>query len=375
MDRRLFLRAASGSALAAYGAPRGLRGGAGDGVAWTSPLTGGAPTSGPDPRALIMDAMGELRPEYDGVLIGEMLASGMDAITVTLCDPKPVGAEALELAVDGLLTYDRFLARHPDLLLKATSVADVDRARSSGRMAVFYLYQNSEQFGGDLDRVEMFHRLGVRSSQITYNERNRAGVGCRAEGGAEGLTAFGRALVERMNDVGMLVDLSHANMATMRDAIAHATRPLVISHTGCADVYPHVRNTTDENLRGVAETGGVVGVCQLRPFLTAKKQDNLHAYFDHIDHAVQVCGIEHVCIGSDRDHRVIEMTPAYLAELRREEGSQVVDDELPYFIDELNGPRRMEVVWDGLARRGYVTGDIERIMGGNLYRLYREVIG
>lgn len=375
MDRRLFLRAASASALAAYGAPRGLRGDAADRAAWTSPFSGGAPTSGPDPRALIMDAMGELRPEYDGVLIGEMLASGMDAITVTLCDPKPVGAEALELAVDGLLTYDRFLARHPDLLLKATSVADVDRARSSGRMAVFYLYQNSEQFGGDLDRVEMFHRLGVRSAQITYNERNRAGVGCRAEGGADGLTAFGRALVERMNDVGMLVDLSHANMATMRDAVAHTTRPLVISHTACADVYPHVRNTTDENLRGVAETGGVVGVCQLRPFLTAKKQDNLHAYFDHIDHAVQVCGIEHVCIGSDRDHRVIEMTPEYVAELRREEGSQVVDDELPYFIDELNGPRRMEVVWDGLVGRGYVTGDIERIMGGNLYRLYREVIG
>ena len=90
---------------------------------------------------------------------------------------------------------------------------------------------------------------------------------------------------------------------------------------------------------------------------------------------VQVCGVEHVCIGSDRDHRVIEMTPEYVAELRREEGSQVVDDELPYFIDELNGPRRMEVVWDGLVGRGYTAADVERIMGGNLYRVYRDVIG
>jgi len=375
MDRRDFLRTGSAVALGTYGTSLGVGVSAGSRASLESPHTAPAWPEARDLGALIMDAMGELRPEYDAALIGEMLASGMDGITVTLCDPKPVGAEALELAVDGLLTYDRFLARHPDLLLKATAAADVARARSSGRMAVFYLYQNAEQFGDDLDRVEMFHRLGVRSAQLTYNERNRVGVGCRAEGDDGGLTDFGRALVERMNEMGMLVDLSHANMATMRDAVAHTSRPLVISHTGCDAVYPHLRNTTDANLRGVADTGGVVGICQLRPFLTREKRDNLHAYFDHIDHAVQVCGVEHVCIGSDRDHRVIEMTPEYVAELRREEGSQVVDDELPYFIDELNGPRRMEVVWDGLVGRGYAAADVERIMGGNLYRVYRDVIG
>jgi membrane dipeptidase len=140
-------------------------------------------------------------------------------------------------------------------------------------------------------------------------------------------------------------------------------------------VYAHERNTTDENLRALARRGGVVGICQLRPFLTAKKRDNLHAFFDHIDHAVAVCGVEHVCIGSDRDHRVIVMTPEYEAELRREEGSQVTASELPYFIDELNGPRRMEAVWDGLVKRGYAEGDVERIMGLNLLRLYRDVLG
>jgi membrane dipeptidase len=322
-----------------------------------------------------MDAMGELRPEYDASLIQEMLASGIDSITVTLCDPKPVGAEALELAVDGLHIYDRFIASHPGLLHKGTTVSDVVRARESGRMAVFYLYQNAEQFGDDLDRVEMFYRLGVRSSQLTYNERNRVGVGCRAEGDTGGLTDFGRALVERMNDIGMLVDLAHANEQTMADAIAHSHSPVINSHTGCDAVHPHLRNMSDANMRATAEKGGVVGVCQLRPFLTYEKSDNLHAYFDHIDHAVRVCGLEQVCIGSDRDHRVIEMTPEYEAELRAEEGSQVVSSELPYFIDELNGPRRMEVVWDGLVGRGYSEDDVERIMGGNLFRLYEEVLG
>ncbi|MEZ4415459.1 MAG: membrane dipeptidase [Gemmatimonadota bacterium] len=328
-----------------------------------------------DPRALIMDAMGELRTIYESALVREMLASGMDSITVTLCDPKPVGAEGLELAVNGLLEYDRYLAAHPELFIKATRAADVERARRSGRMAVFYLYQNSEQFGGDLDRVDLFHRLGLRSCQITYNDRNRAGVGCRQAGDAGGLTDFGRALIDRMNGIGMLVDLSHANMQTMADAIEASRVPVHISHTACDAVYPHERNTTDANLRALADRGGVVGICQLRPFLTEKKRDNLHTYFRHIDHAVQTAGVEHVCIGSDRDHRVIEMTPEYEAELRAEEGSQVQSTELPYFIDELNGPRRMEVVWDGIAGLGYSGDDVERIMGRNLLRLYEEVIG
>lgn len=347
-------------------------------AAATLPLTSrhalGGQRSAPQ-NPLIMDAMGELRIIYEPELVQAMLDSGMDSITITLCDPKPVGAEALELAVDSLLEFDRHIAANPSQLLKANSVTDIDRARESGRLAVFYLYQNTVQFGADLDRVDMFYAMGLRSCQITYNERNLAGVGCRQEGDDGALTEYGRALVARLNDLGMLIDLSHANMPTMADAIEHSRAPVHISHTACNDLYPHVRNTSDANLRALADRGGVVGICQLRPFLTDTKRDNLHTYFDHIDHAVDVAGVEAVCIGSDRDHRVIEMTDEYLAELRAEEGSQVTDSELPYFIDELNGPSRMEVVWDGLVSRGYSSADVERIMGANLYRLYADVIG
>jgi membrane dipeptidase len=321
---------------------------------------------------LVMDAMGELRPEYEAALIRDMLASGMDSITITLCDPKPEGAEALELALDSLLQYDRYLASKPEFFVKATSVKDVDAARRAGKMAVFYLYQNTVQFGRDLDRVDVFHRLGLRACQLTYNTKNHAGVGCWEEGG---LTPFGRELVGRMNARRMLIDLSHANMQTMAETIAESKVPVHVSHTACMAVHANRRNTTDENLRALATRGGVVGICQMRPFLTTKKTDNLHAYFDHILHAIKVAGIEHVCIGSDRDHRVIQLSPEYIAELKKEEGSQVNDSELPYFIDELNGPRRMEVVWDGLTKRGLSERDAERVMGGNLLRLYRDVIG
>lgn len=358
MHRRTFLQSAAVSAAALHlGAPAAAA------HAWRQQMRR---------DALVWDAMGELRIEYEDSVIRDMLASGMDAITITLCDPKPEGAEALELAVDSLLEYDRHLAAHPQYFVKATSVADLDRAGRGGKMAVFYLYQNTVQFGKDLDRVDLFHRMGLRSCQLTYNTKNLAGVGCWETGG---VTPFGRELIARMNDRRILIDLSHANMQTMAEAIAASKAPVIVSHTACMAVHENRRNTTDDNLRAMANGGGVAGVCQMRPFLTTRKRDNLPAYFDHLMHAIRVAGVEHVAIGSDRDHRVIRLTPEYLAELKREEGSQVVDSDLPYFIDELNGPRRMEVVWDGLVKRRLPEGDVERVMGGNLRRLYREVIG
>ena len=178
-----------------------------------------------------------------------------------------------------------------------------------------------------------------------------------------------------MNAGHMLIDLSHVHMDTMADAIAASKTPAHISHTACMAVHPHVRNTTDANLRALAAKGGVVGICQIRPFITDKKKDNLGDYLDHIDHAIKVAGVEHVCIGSDRDHRRIDLTPAYIAQLQKEEGPQFSDAELPLFLEALNGPRRMETIWDALVQRGYASADVEKIMGLNLYRLYRDVIG
>lgn len=326
------------------------------------------------PRPLTFDAMGEVRFVYPAELVREMQASGLDAIAVTLCDPKPREDAAYDLAMESLLAHDRHIAENPELFRKATSVADIAEARARGQIAIYYLLQNSTHFGADLDNVDLFYNLGLRSAQITYNHQNWAGAGCK-ELGTNGLTVFGRELVERMNAVGMLVDLSHANMQTMADAISHSKDPVVISHTGCMAVHANERNTTDENLRLLSRNGGVVGICQIRPFLTEKRVGALAEYFRHIDHAVQVAGVEHVAIGSDRDHRRIEMTDEYLAELKREEGPNFNPAEWPLFIDELNGPRRMEVVWDGVRKLGHGSAATEKIMGGNLHRLYSEVIG
>jgi len=328
----------------------------------------------PTQKAMIMDAMAEIRVTHERSLLYEVIASGTNAVTVTLCDPKHQEQEAYEVAMDGLLEYDRHIQKNSDILMKATTVADVDKAKQSNKLALFYYFQNTTQFGRDLDRLDIFYSLGLRSCQLTYNHQNWVGAGCK-ELGNGGLTQFGVEIVEKMNSLGILIDLSHANMTTMADAIEVSKTPVVISHTGCMDVFENVRSTTDVNLRKMAQKGGIVGICQLRPFLTSKKRNNLDEYFKHLKHAIDVVGVEHACIGSDRDHRVILDTPEEMALLHAEEGPNFVNNDWPLYMTDLNGPRRMEVVWDGVKKMGYSDTDTEKIMGLNLYRLYQDVIG
>lgn len=328
----------------------------------------------PTQRALVIDAMGEVREVYTDSLCREMIDSGLNSITVTLCDPKSYEAQAYEWAMDGVLAYDRLIEKESEFWMKATRVADIDRARDAGKIAIFYLFQNSTQFGRDLDTVDVFYGLGVRSSQITYNFQNWAGAGCN-EINDSGLTTFGHELVEKMNERRMLIDLSHAGMKTMADTIAASSVPVIVSHSCCKALYEHNRNTTDENIRAIADKGGLFGVTQMRPFMTHQVDNAVHFYYQHIEHAIKVAGIDHVCIGSDRDHRRLTLTEEYLEELRREEGPNFVRSEWPLYFEELNGPRRMETIWDGLSQRGMNEDKLEKLFGLNLQRLYSEVVG
>ena len=328
----------------------------------------------PTQNALIFDAMAEIRVTHEMSLIKEVIDSGTNAVTVTLCDPKHQEQEAYEVAMDGLLEYDRHIRKNSDLLMKATTISDVDKAKQTKKLALFYYLQNTTHFGRKLDNLDVFYGLGMRSCQLTYNHQNWVGAGCKERGNG-GLTQFGVEMVEKMNSLNILIDVSHANMTTMADAIEVSKAPVVISHTGCMDVYVNTRNTTDVNLRKMAAKGGIVGICQLRPFLTSKKRNNLDEFFKHLKHAIDIVGIEHVCIGSDRDHRVILDTPEEMATLHAEEGPNFVNNDWPLYMTDLNGPRRMEVVWDGVKKMGYSDTDTEKIMGLNLYRLYKDVIG
>jgi membrane dipeptidase len=323
---------------------------------------------------LVFDAMGEIREVYGPDLLKEMIDSGINAITKTMCDPKTFEQEAMDVALEGIRSFDAWIEQNPRQVIKATSVADLDRAQREGKIAVFYLIQNSTPFGKNLDRVDTFYSLGLRSVQVTYNYQNWAGAGCK-ERTNSGLSEFGLQLVEKLNDTNMLVDCSHANMQTMADTIRVSKVPVIVSHTGCAAVHTNDRNTTDENLRLLADKGGVVGIDQIRTHISPLREGAVEHYYDHIQHAINVCGIDHVGIGSDRDHRFIDLTPEYIAELKAEQGANLNEADLPWFMPALNGPRRMETIWDGLKGRGLSDDDLEKIMGANVRRIYEETVG
>ena len=178
-----------------------------------------------------------------------------------------------------------------------------------------YGFQDGVCFETDLDRLETFHRLGIRVIQPTYNRRNRLGDGCLEPSDA-GLSNVGHEAVERMNVLGILVDLSHCGRVTAADAIRRSTRPVAFTHTGCAALADHPRNRTDAELRAVANKGGVSGI-YVMPYLCGGRQPTADDVVRHIEHAVNVAGEEHVSIGTDGTLSAIALTPDFVSRSRR----------------------------------------------------------
>ncbi|MFC1562109.1 dipeptidase [candidate division KSB1 bacterium] len=365
MNRRNFMRTsfftASGLALGSKGRKISRQGG--------SPL--------------VIDAMAEIRVTYPMSLIREVLDSGTNVVRISLGSPL-LPDTAYQIVVDTYAQYEHYIKSNSDYLMKAVTVGDIGRAKTEGRLALMYYFQNSTPIGYDLDKLDFFYNLGIRSMQLTYNIRNLVGDGCmdRTE---SGLSEFGINVIEKMNSLNMLVDLSHASMVTMADGIKFSKQTVIVGHSGCKAVYDHPRNTTDENMTALADKGGVIGIYQINPFLGPKQRNSLDDYLNHIDHAVNVAGIDHVGIGSDREHMHIPDTEEERRRLEQEmigkstkgifRGENVNQIDWPFFIAELNGPRRMESVRNGLEKHGYKAVDIEKIMGGNFYRVFKEVIG
>ncbi len=331
----------------------------------------------PKRNALVIDAMGEIRDTYTDELIEEMLAAGMRSITVTCGNPRQDNLSVeggFQSALEEMLWFDRHIDEKSKFYLKGTTSADIDRARAEGKMAIFYLTQNSDHFMRDLDNVDVFYGVGQRSCQLTYNYQNYAGSGCMEKHGS-GVTDFGAKLIEKLNDIGMIIDLSHANEQTTLDAIEISDRPIHISHTACDALREDSRSMPDDVFRKLADKGGVAGITQIRTFMTLERYGMVELYFDHVMHAVNVAGIDHVCIGSDRDHRRLVVTDEYLAEMQREQGPRFDIRRVPLYFEELNSPRRMEVIWDKLLERGLSEDDAEKITGINVYNLYKEILG
>jgi len=232
----------------------------------------------------------------------------------------------------------------------------------------------------DPERIGVFRNLGVRIMQLTYNNHSAFGDGCLEQANA-GLTKAGIAAVKNMNELGIALDFSHSGYRTTAEGITQSSKPVLISHAGCASIYPHPRNKPDEILKALANRGGYFGV-HLMPYLVASPTVPTREHvLNHLIHAINVCGEDHVGIGSDGSIQKIVLTTAMKAafdqEMTRRKQTGVAapgEDRYPY-VPDLNGPDHMQVIAAELAKRGQPSSVIEKVLGANFQRVIGEIWG
>ena len=314
----------------------------------------------------------------DARAIADTRASGTTAINVTL--GYVTGPEdPYQYTISDIAEWDAIVRERRADLVKILSAEDILTAQRENRIGIIFGFQNAASVGDDAGRVEVFADLGVRIIQLTYNDRNQIGDGSMAPEN-RGLTDFGREVVEALNAVGVLVDLSHSGEQTCLDALDASTAPVAITHTGCRAITNLPRNKTDEELRLVAESGGVIGI-YFMPFLREDGQARADDVVRHIEHALDVCGQDHVGIGTDGDATAIDDMTQYRAAIAGEvrqrqqagvsaagESSSVVP-----LVPDLMGPTQFQKLADMLHRRGHSGSVIEKILGLNFLRLMKDV--
>jgi membrane dipeptidase len=305
-------------------------------------------------------------------------ASGLTAINITLGYVSG-NMEPFEYTISEIGQWDALLRANGRRLLKVDTATDILRAKAEHKIGVIYGFQNAAMVGTNAARVDIFANLGVRVIQLTYNPANLLGDGSMAPEN-RGLTPLGREVVERLNANRVMVDLSHSGEKTCLDAARASKQPISINHTGCRALNDVPRNKTDEELRLVATKGGFVGI-YFMPFLNPSSHATADDVVAHIDHAVNVCGEDHVGIGTDGTVTAIDDLEAYKAHLaaeiaaRRAAGISATGerpDSFPFVVD-LRGVGQFRDLAHRLERRGYRTGRIEKILGSNFLRYAQDV--
>lgn len=279
-----------------------------------------------------------------------LLASGVSVLHPAV---EPNSPQPHQAALRWTEDWNALLRGRPGYFVPVLSASDLDRARSEQRIGILIGFQSSEHFR-TVDDVALFHGLGQRVSQLTYNGRSRLGSGCR-DPRDEGLTGLGREMVAAMNRVGIAVDVSHCSERTTLEAIDCSDRPVLVTHANSSALAAHPRNKSDRVILALARRGGVMGITTVRAFAGSTLDDLL----DHFVHVAELVGAAHLGIGSDCD-----LDPRDPATGRVREA---------YAIRGLRHSRRPYDLAAGLLRRGFRDAEVEQILGGNFRRALAEI--
>ncbi|GAA0345356.1 dipeptidase [Bacillus carboniphilus] len=284
------------------------------------------------------------------------------------------GSRAMEESLQSITSaqqqFDSF-----DWLIKATKGEHIRQAKREGKVAGMVTTQDTEWMGTDLENLEMMYKFGLRVVQLTYNMHNFVGAGCTERSDA-GISNFGVKFIQKMNELGILVDTGHTGRQSTLDACEISDAPVIASHTACKAVSGHARGKDDYTLEAIAKTGGVIGVVTVPQFLNQEKdRPDMNDFLDHVDHLVKLVGVEHVGIGTDWPMNM----PLFIQEMIATKIAPTIgfrkEDKLPGADSLLGFEQYTEAIniTRGLVSRGYKDDQIKLILGENWMRVIEQV--
>ena len=304
----------------------------------------------------------------------QMREGGVDAVHVTIAYHENFREMVLNLE-----QWNRWFEAHPDLIFKGSTAGDVRLAQDTGRTAIFFGFQNPSPIEDDIGLVEICHQLGIRFMQLTYNNQSLLASGCY-EDDDTGLTRMGKQVVQEMNRVGMVVDMSHSADRSTFEAIDHSSRPIAITHANPHWWHPALRNKSDAVLKALTERGGMLGFSVYPHHLAGGPACTLQSFCEMIAEAASRYGAQNLGIGTD----LCQDQPDSVVEwMRVGRWSKVIDygegsasdAGFPPMPSWFGDNRDFRNIAKGLADAGFAAAEVDGIMGGNWLRFYDTSFG
>ena len=280
--------------------------------------------------------------------------------------------ENFSQTIDNLTIWNDHFERNSDIICNIKKYEDIDKAKADGKVGIILGWQNTSAIENDIKKLQIFYDLGIRIAQLTYNTQNLVGSGCW-ESNDGGLSDFGKEVVLEMNRLGMIIDLSHVGPKTSSDAIKVSNSPVTYTHC-CPTLKKHPRNKTDEQLKEIANKGGMIGFASYTPFLPKGSESNIDDCINGMDYLINIVGEDQVGIGTDwvQDHDI-----SFFQYLQKDKGTgRYVTPPyksvppMPYGISKLS---QFQNFVPAMERAGWSNNKIEKIIGLNWYLFFKEI--
>jgi membrane dipeptidase len=296
-----------------------------------------------------------------------MREGGLTAVNCTISI-----LENFRQTINNIAWWHEAFSKHADMIMPVKTVGHIQKAKLSGKTGIIFGLQNTSAIEDDLSLLSIFHELGVRVIQLTYMEANLVGQGC-LERIDSGLTNFGIEMVEEMNRLGILIDLSHVGYRTTMDAIEVSKRPVVFTHANPKSLCDHPRNKPDDAIRALVRKGGVIGATVFPAFLPAGNKSTIMEFLDVVGYLVKMVGIDHVAIGTDFTEAQPKKFFDWILTGKSKKGPALKLDHPLKNPEGIQAAADFPNLTEALLTRGYAEPDVKKILGENLMRVFRDV--